>query len=294
MPNPTIPQDAGPHDTYLLHATVFEAVPHPAAVDDAMLGKLVRRRLSRLERVLEAHGGRLVRYLPQGMVAAFATAEAALLIAAEMQRRCAVIPQIQETRLGLKIGLHGVPPGLDAIGETAAGGLATLHGGNALVASGMVIDALPEHLRRKTSTLVRDDNGLAARLVDWASLPPPPARSPRSGESARPRPISLVLRRGERSYRFDGEQAVITIGRDLGNDVTVLSPKVSRRHCRIICRADSLVLVDLSTNGTFLVPGGGTEIAIRKGMSPLVGKGRIGFGHSCQVDAGQVFDYEIG
>lgn len=301
MNNPSIlqhtgqpPSNVGRGDIYLLHATVFEAALRPDGVDDITLGKLVRRRLSRLERVLDRHGGRLVRHLPLGLLASFDTAEAALLIAGEMQRRCASIPQIQETRIGLKIGLHATPPGREAVGEAAAAGLATLHGGNAIVASGMVIDALPDSLRQKTSTVVRDANGLAAHLIDWASLPEPPVSPSGPAESAKPRPLCLTLRQGERSYRFCGEQSVITIGRDPHNDVTVPFPKASRQHCRIICRPDSLVLVDLSTNGTYLAPGGGLEIAIRKNLSPLAGTGKIGFGLSCQVDAGQVLEYEIG
>ncbi len=284
---------AGADAGYLLHAAVFEASPRPERMDELTLSKLTGRRMSRLERVLEAHGGALVRRQPQGLLAAFESAEAALLVAAEMQRRCAVIPQIQEIRIGLKIGLHAAAGGIEA-GEATAARLATLHGGNAIVASGRVIDALPEALVRQTSALVRDDNGLAARLVDWTNLPAPPLRT-RPPEVSHPaRPPCLTLRQGERTFRFCGEQSVITIGRDPANDVSITFPKASRLHCRIVYRAGTLVLVDQSLNGTYLAPGDGPEIAIRKNLSPLAGRGKIGFGHSCRDDAGQVLEYEIG
>lgn len=46
---------------YLVHAAVIKVSAQANAPDEALLGKLIRRRLSRLERVLAAHGGLLVR-----------------------------------------------------------------------------------------------------------------------------------------------------------------------------------------------------------------------------------------
>lgn len=294
------PAKADQINACLLHATACEASPRPGSVDDATLSKLLRRRLSRLERVIDAHGGLLVRHLPQGLLVAFDTAEAAVLIAAEMQRRCAVIPQIQETRIALKIGIHAATPGLEAAAEAAACGLATAHEGDAIVASGVAIEALPDILRQKTSVLAGDNSGLAAHLVDWKTFPAPPVRvtapaprNPAPRDSDKPRRICLVLRQGERSYRFSGEKSSIAIGRDPANDIPIQSPKASRQHCRIIYRDDSLELVDLSMNGTYVKSGDGPELAIRKTRTPLTGKGKIGFGHSCLGDAGQAFDYEI-
>ncbi|TDP73884.1 ABC transporter ATP-binding protein/permease [Bradymonas sediminis] len=49
------------------------------------------------------------------------------------------------------------------------------------------------------------------------------------------------------------EQAIITIGRDVDNDVLLDDPQVSRRHARLVREADELYLEDLgSANGTFV------------------------------------------
>lgn len=287
---------------YLVHAAVIKVSAQANAPDEALLGKLIRRRLSRLERVLAAHGGSLVRQMPQGLLAAFYTAETAVLVACEMQRRCAVIPQILETQIGLKIGIHPATTRRDqGDGETAAARLATLLGEGTIVAAGTVVEALPEMLREKTSVLVRENIGVAAHLVDWGAIPMRPApapaarlRAPAATQVAAKLPsASLILRQGERSYRFDREKSVITIGRSPENDVVIRTPNASRQHCQIIYKLDNHVLVDLSTNGTFVKSGDAPEKAIRKNMVILIGSGQIGFGHSCQVDKELVFEFEI-
>ena len=46
----------------------------------------------------------------------------------------------------------------------------------------------------------------------------------------------------------------LTIGRSAGNDLVLADPEVSRRHVRIVRRADGFAAEDIgSTNGTFAV-----------------------------------------
>lgn len=301
------PSPGGLASTYLVHAAVLEVSSRAAPPDETLMGKLIRRRLSRLERVLATHGGSLVRQMPQGLLAAFDSAETAVLVACEMQRRCAVIPQILETQIGLKIGIHATTPQNDLDGtfdvaEIEASRLANLLGEGTIVVSGTVVKALPEILRENSAVLGRENIGAAAHLVDWGAIPMRPAPAPPTQpeitaptpKAAPPAVSRLVLRNGGRSYRFAADKSVITIGRAPDNDIVINAPNASRQHCRIIYRLDNHVLVDLSMNGTYVKSGDAPETIIRKSMVTLSGSGRIGFGHSCQGDDEQVFEFQIG
>lgn len=278
---------------YLIHAAVLEISGRSNSLDQILLDKLVRRRLSRLERVLAAHGGALMRKLSQGLLAAFDTAEAAVLVACEMQRRCAVIPQIMETQIGLKIGIHARLPGhAPAVAEAVAESLAMHLAEGSIVVSTAVATALPENLREKTS-VIGAATGIPAHAIDWRTMPMRPAPVTRPEEKPASAKPSLILRLGEHNFRFDGGKSVITIGRDPANDVVIKNPRASRQHCRIIHRLDHHVLVDLSMNGTFVKAGDAPEQAVRKNMVTLAGSGRIGFGQSCQSDGEPVFEFEI-
>jgi hypothetical protein len=64
----------------------------------------------------------------------------------------------------------------------------------------------------------------------------------------------LVVERGPvPSLRFPLAEDQISIGRSAGNDLVLADPEVSRRHARIVRRADGFAVEDIgSTNGTFV------------------------------------------
>jgi hypothetical protein len=70
------------------------------------------------------------------------------------------------------------------------------------------------------------------------------------------------------------------IGRDHGSNLTILSDFVSRHHASLIFRKGKFVLIDNSTNGTFIKPQGGKEVYIQQEEYPLSGCGLICLGKS--------------
>lgn len=70
-----------------------------------------------------------------------------------------------------------------------------------------------------------------------------------NGSSAR-----LIVRRGPQPNQiYELNKDVITIGRDITNDITINDPEVSRHHARILRQGDTFIMEDLgSTNGTFI------------------------------------------
>ena len=64
----------------------------------------------------------------------------------------------------------------------------------------------------------------------------------------------LVIRRGPQPNQvYDLNQDMMTLGRDVNNEITVNDPEVSRHHCRLTRGQSGYTLEDLgSTNGTFV------------------------------------------
>jgi len=64
----------------------------------------------------------------------------------------------------------------------------------------------------------------------------------------------LVVERGPApSLRFALAADQVTIGRSAGNELVLADPEVSRRHARVLRRADGYAVEDIgSTNGTFV------------------------------------------
>jgi adenylate cyclase len=85
--------------------------------------------------------------------------------------------------------------------------------------------------------------------------------------------------------KFQGQELVvddsrtnIAIGRAEENDVVVKGNLISRLHARIEFSRNKFLLIDQSTNGTFVTTREGEEAFVRRDSMQLKGEGLIGFG----------------
>jgi hypothetical protein len=71
---------------------------------------------------------------------------------------------------------------------------------------------------------------------------------------SQPPSVELIVRQGPRpGQRFSLTQPTVTIGREVGNDVVVSDPQVSRRHASLTWDGSHFIIQDLdSANGTFV------------------------------------------
>ena len=81
--------------------------------------------------------------------------------------------------------------------------------------------------------------------------------------------------------RFRSFQLPIHIGRVSQAEFVVNDPRVSRTHARIDWRNGSILLVDVSTYGSWVrFSGGGADLLLRREECVLHGKGEIALGAS--------------
>ena len=74
----------------------------------------------------------------------------------------------------------------------------------------------------------------------------------------------------------------VNIGRADDNDLVVKGNLISRIHAKVEMRRGKFVLIDQSTNGTFLQSVRGDETFVRRDSTELVGEGTIGLGRAEQ------------
>jgi len=101
----------------------------------------------------------------------------------------------------------------------------------------------------------------------------------------------LKLTYGDDSYTVESTAAV-KIGRDKSNDVVVPSQHASRLHARLFGRDGNFVVVDQSSNGTFVMIDGNTrELRLRREEAVIGERGVIGLGTSASTDGDHVLRY---
>ncbi|MBV9724263.1 MAG: FHA domain-containing protein [Gammaproteobacteria bacterium] len=98
------------------------------------------------------------------------------------------------------------------------------------------------------------------------------------GYSDSARGMRLRLRFDDRELVVDERRSGIAIGRAPENDVVVKGHLSSRMHARIVIGRSNFILIDQSTNGTFVQTSGGADLFVREDILQLKGDGMIGLG----------------
>jgi hypothetical protein len=107
-------------------------------------------------------------------------------------------------------------------------------------------------------------------------------------------PQKLRLRLGDREVVLDESRAHVTIGRADENDLVVRGNLISRIHARIEINRFKFVLIDQSTNGTFVHTSGGEDAFVRRDSMQLKGEGMIGLGKVPESDSPQTIRFSCG
>ncbi|MCX7892510.1 MAG: adenylate/guanylate cyclase domain-containing protein [Burkholderiales bacterium] len=267
--------------------------------DAAALAR-VEHCLATLERATRAAGGRVVKSMGDGLMCAFGDADAAIRGAAEMQLAVAAERAADGPALDIHVGCHFGPvieSGNDLYGDAVntAARVAGLAKSRQIIASDAIVARLTAPLRDRARAIDRvpvkgKQQELAIFEVVWQDAEDLTMLGTRI-ESRAPR---LRLRFGiEESVFEGGAGATFAIGRDSGAACVLASRRASREHAHIERRRDKFVLVDHSSNGTFVAIRGEPEITLRREEMILRGAGRIAFGQSPAAPEAESLEFVV-
>jgi hypothetical protein len=88
----------------------------------------------------------------------------------------------------------------------------------------------------------------------------------------------LEVSHGDLRFVVGPERARVTMGRDPENDIRIEDEVVSHKHAEITGAGDRFMLVDRSTNGTYVHPDNGLVLRVLREELVLTGAGRIVLG----------------
>jgi adenylate cyclase len=270
--------------------------------------RAVDRCLKRMERSVGASGGRIVKVIGDELMAVFASANEAFQSAIEMQLRVADLPPVSGVKLQIRIGFSYGPVSYKdgvAVGDTVnmAACLAGLAKPGQVLTSFQVRTLLSPALKRLTRDLgpvrIKDKspeiNVFEAIAPDAESLSPVASggEAPEETSAEASRGARICLRYAGEVIILDGGKKTLEMGRDAGSDLLIHDRRASRNHARIDQRGDRIVLVDNSTNGTFVTLNGEPELFLRKGECVLHGKGVISFAASTTSPDADCAEFEL-
>ena len=245
--------------------------------------------LAALKQITQNFRGRTIKTIGDQLMAVFEDADMAWFAASEMQWKMADLPPIEDTRVAIRIGFHygeAMERTGDVFGDSVnvAARIAELAKGEQIITSAQTLAAISAELAAGARHLWPIQVRGRAEPVDLFEImwdANNDATITMSAQFMPPKvPVRLRLLHSGREVCVGSDRPVVSIGRDIINEVVVEERKASRVHARVEWRRDKFVLTDVSTNGTYVIGDDGAETCLRREEFILDGSGTISLGRS--------------
>jgi adenylate cyclase len=251
----------------------------------------------------EQRQGTVIKTMGDEVMSTFPSADEALNAAAQMQQQISSHAQLKVDGqpVSIRIGCHFGPVMLenrDVFGATVhtANRMTSQAKAGQIITTAATVERLSPEWRASCrqidiATLKGQGNEVALYEVLWQSEDVT-SMVPAISMSSRPvRLLRLRLRANDRDLVIDEQHSSITIGRAEDNDVVIKGNLISRLHARIEISRNKFVLIDQSTNGTFVQTASGEESFVRRDSLQIKGEGTIGLGRLPEQDSPQTIRF---
>ncbi|MGB7649858.1 MAG: adenylate/guanylate cyclase domain-containing protein [Gallionella sp.] len=289
-------------------AVLFADICGSTALYDSLGDDLARRLISQCLKLLcaelPAQQGVLIKTLGDEVMCTFPSALQALDAACAMQRAMEKAQFEGGHKLMVRIGFHCGEVLCDANdihGDTVnvAARVASITRATQIMTTLAVAKELPMHVRASLRQVMRAEfKGKQERLdifqVVWE---PDDGESTRIGIPAfRKFPLDLeelTLTHAGKTLHVNQALRCAILGRDKSCELVVSSDFASRQHVRIELRFDKFVLIDQSTNGTYVRLANGEVAHVGREELLLKGCGTISLGNPDFAYLNELVDYAI-
>lgn len=286
------------HSLAVLFADIAGSTRLYEQLGDAPALAAISRCLALAEDAAAGHSGRLIKTIGDEALLVFDEVDHAADAATAIQRRMVDLAAAEGTPLGFRIGFH-FGPAIEVSGDVFGDSVNVAARMVALAKRAQVILSSPTSamLSPRLRGQVRELDVLTVKGkekdIGICELIWQDSSAELTALATRPkaRAARLELRHGGRVIELDATASTLTLGRDAQNDVVIADRLASRTHARIERRRDKFVLVDQSSNGTYVTIDGEREMELRREELILRGRGQVSFGHRHAPAAAETLDF---
>jgi len=288
----------------ILFADVVGSTQLFEVLGDARARDMVTTCVETMRRASEQHGGRVIKTMGDEIMATFEDCDGALDAATQMQIEIGAHPDLEfdGQQVAIRVGAHYGP----VVEEERDVFGAAVHTANRMTSQAkarqiVVTDAVMRHAseewrenaRMLDVSVPRGQHGeVGVYEVLWQRGDATSMLPAIATLTEQHRPFRIRLRCGEHEIVLDDRRrASATIGRGEESDLVVKGNLVSRLHARIEAGKHRFMLVDQSTNGSFVRTSRGEEAFVRRDSVSLTGSGIIGLGRLPEPDSFHTIEF---
>ncbi len=282
----------------ILFADVVGSTRLYEALGDARARDLVAICVDIMRQATEQHEGKVIKTMGDEVMSTFEDCDNAVDSAVEMQTRIHAHPElaVDGQQVAIRIGAHFGPVMVESRDIFGA----AVHTANRMTSqakAGQIIitDAIIKRLvgpwrqasRQLDVAVPRGQHGeVAVHEVLWQGEDATSMLPSIATITEQHRSFQIRLRYGDREVVLnDRDRPTITLGRGEENGLVVKGNLVSRLHARVEAGKNRFMLVDESTNGSFVQTAAGEDVFVRRDSLPLKGSGVIGLGRVPEPDS---------
>jgi len=272
---------------------------------DTLAKQMVDTCIRLMRRIVTTHSGDIVKTIGDEIMCRFDHPDSAAKTAISIEEAVVTVPDLLANGIQLRIGFHHgavIEEGNDYFGDAV--NVAARMTGQAksgqIITTGTTLDLLnPEF--KATARLVDQAQVKGKREaieifeIAWGQLEEMTITGTLTGEivtAPASRDSLMILDLDHQHISISHDHPMVTMGRDESNRIVINDPKVSRLHARIEIRKDKFILIDQSTNGTYVQPQGSQAVLLRRDEIPLEGEGRISLGRSVASASSKIIHYQ--
>jgi len=271
---------------------------------DDLARKLIFQCINIMSDKIFACQGTLIKTIGDEVMATFPSAEAAFHAACSIRAAVENIQSLDGVPLHIRIGFNFGPvikESNDVFGNTVnvASRVAAITRAGQIMATQAVLDDLPADLRNNMRQILRAElKGKQDRFDLYEVIfEQEDIQSTRIGMPAyrksQDNMDEMILRYRGRSIKINKECRSVVLGRDDTCDLVVQNELASRLHINIELRFGRFIIVDQSTNGTYVRFSDGNVAHITRDEIYLQGNGSISLGQTFAENPADVIEFSI-
>jgi class 3 adenylate cyclase len=284
------------------YAIMFADVVGSTNLYDTLGNEIAEKRIAEcvgiMSTITSDNHGRVIKTIGDEIMACFGTASDAARAALEMQNTMESSEDNPSIRVGLAYG-EAIDRDGDIYGDAVnvAARMAGVAKAKQIITTEYLVKELDARLAEKsrlfdTAKVKGKDEELKIYQINWeeeSKVTKFATAHDIKKVSGSTVAIALKFAGEERLYTNEDVKKALSIGRDKNNDIAIEAGYASRSHVDLDFRRGKFVLIDHSTNGTYIRFKGQDDIFIRREELPLMGEGVINLGEAITDDSpGQI------
>ncbi|NOS89663.1 MAG: FHA domain-containing protein [Methylococcaceae bacterium] len=288
----------------ILFADICDSTALYERVGDALARHLTARCITTMRGQLKPFQGVLIKTIGDEIMCTFPNATYAFDAACAMQKAVRSLPAEHGISLHIRIGFHYgdvLCEAGDVFGDAVnvAARVASAARIDQIMTTLAVHDALPPALQDQTHQIMNAEfKGKQEKYpifqITWEE---DDEQSTRFNATLQRQTVTnaqeLILQYGGQQYRINAEHNRVIIGRGDTCDIIVNNNLTSRQHARVEYRFGKFVLVDQSTNGTYLRSPEGQVIHLSRNEMILQGAGSFSLGQASFDHRHELINFSI-